>query len=687
MRSPDLRPAPLRPVTLRPAALLACSLAAALLAGPARADRVSGARSDLVREAGHVIDVRIDRGAARLIVRRTVFNGGPRHDQATFWIDLPPGAVATGLRTLGEKGGQPFWFEGELMEAEAAAARYRELTGIGGYYPKDPALLSWRDQDRLALQVFPVPPKQPKTVEYTLEVPASYEGGRYHVKLPRIGTEALRAAAIVSPARAGDAVFIDGRRSPPGGSVALDKDETDLAVAPRAPAQLDAALAAIPLSGGRAVVRARIDAAPRLSEVPRGAAVVVALDASRSLSEAEAAAEVAAARAYLSHFEGARVEVLTFSREVKALHGRLVPVAQALGALGRLTIERANGSGLDAALARADALLAALPPGTPRRIVALTDLRTRASLSPAALQGKLRSGAILHIEALSAGAPRLARDDDDPWSVVPRATGGLLWRGAASAEIDDRAEQVRVYEELARPVRVHHPALSARGIDAADLTPMPLTLDEGQGYEHLAIHAAASSSPGADAAAAIQIELAGELWSTPIQRTLSPDAAEGRRWSALVFGSPLLPDLQEAEMMALALRGRAVSPVTSYLAIEPGVRPSTEGLEEVASGQGFGSGHGRLGASHRARPVSMSLFDPAGHLRSALAPAWRACGGAGRAADITVETTLAEVVDVPRVRVDGKEEPVLGRCLAEAAWSLALPGGFHREWASWDVTL
>ena len=32
-------------------------------------------------------------------------------------------------------------------------------------------------------------------------------------------------------------------------------------------------------------------------------------------------------------------------------------------------------------------------------------------------------------------------------------------------------------------------------------------------------------------------------------------------------------------MMVLARHGRAVSPVTSYLAIEPGVRPSTEGIE------------------------------------------------------------------------------------------------------------
>ena len=37
--------------------------------------------------------------------------------------------------------------------------------------------------------------------------------------------------------------------------------------------------------------------------------------------------------------------------------------------------------------------------------------------------------------------------------------------------------------------------------------------------------------------------------------------------------------LSESEMMVLAKHGRAVSPVTSYLAVEPGVRPSTEGIE------------------------------------------------------------------------------------------------------------
>ena len=77
------------------------------------------------------------------------------------------------------------------MEAEAAAKKYEELTGIGGYYPKDPALLSWRTLGLLALQVFPCAPKQPKTVEITYEMPVHYHDGRYHLELPAMGTATL----------------------------------------------------------------------------------------------------------------------------------------------------------------------------------------------------------------------------------------------------------------------------------------------------------------------------------------------------------------------------------------------------------------------------------------------------------------------------------------------------------------
>ena len=198
--------------------------------GDALADEVQGTRSEKLRETSHVISVELESSQAKLVVRRTVFNGGTRHDQGKFWIRLPDGAVATGLRTMGLKDDRPFWFLGELMEAEAAAAKYRELTGIGGYYPKDPALLSWRSQSLLALQVFPVPPSQPKTIEYTLVMPTHYTGGRYQVELGRVGTEKLSASAAFSAAISGDKLYLDGKRVPGGTSVLLDKEERTIAL-------------------------------------------------------------------------------------------------------------------------------------------------------------------------------------------------------------------------------------------------------------------------------------------------------------------------------------------------------------------------------------------------------------------------------------------------------------------------
>jgi hypothetical protein len=69
--------------------------------------------------------------------------------------------------------------------------------------------------------------------------------------------------------------------------------------------------------------------------------------------------------------------------------------------------------------------------------------------------------------------------------------------------------------------------------------------------------------------------------------------------AAFVFGEDRHGELSREEMLALAFFGRAVSPVTSYLAIEPGVRPSRIGIvgrgEGSGTGAGFGAGSGRMG--------------------------------------------------------------------------------------------
>jgi hypothetical protein len=57
-------------------------------------------------EIAHVVSVKLARGHAELVVRRTVKNGGVRHDQATFSIDLrwPPASARWGRGTASPSG-------------------------------------------------------------------------------------------------------------------------------------------------------------------------------------------------------------------------------------------------------------------------------------------------------------------------------------------------------------------------------------------------------------------------------------------------------------------------------------------------------------------------------------------------------------------------------------------------------
>jgi hypothetical protein len=657
-------------------------LLTALSSSPAaRGDTVHGTRSEALVERSHEVRITVHPDHAELLVRRTVYNGGPRHDQAVFMVDVPNGAVATGLRTLGTLAGRPHWFAGELMEAEAAAAKYRELTGIGGYYPKDPALLSWRDQRLLALQVFPCPPREEKSIEYTLKLPTEYRDGAYHVSLPALGTEQLTAKVSARAANARDRLTIDGVPLSRGSLVRLERDrDLDLALVTHAPPTLDARLAVAPFAEKRALVRYEIAAAPRVAAVPREARIVVAIDASRSIGSGADKAALTAADAYLSHFAAAEVEVLLFNRKIKRRHGRFVTVAAARADLAHLDLDLQNGSDVDGALLEAERLLAATPAGKARRVVLVTDGHVRSRLTPERLRAAVSSdGALVHLGLLSEGEALLTREDDHPWAAIPRRSGGLLWRAQAPGSTRDEPQQTRaVYEEWARPLRIDHLKVFspdvALGMSSEREGPRE-RLDEGQGFTDTWI---ADREVG-------WLRAEGELWSRPVRATAVPDVARRKLWSSLVFGTELLHQLTEPEMMTLAMYGGAVSPVTSYLAIEPGVRPSTEGLTEGegGGGRGEGIGLGRAGATHvsgRVVPIDRQAF-----LERTLRAEWRRCGGKPDSASVDIETTLAEVVDVPAVRLNGYTDALLERCLGEAAWDLALPVQFDNDWAKWSV--
>jgi hypothetical protein len=134
-------------------------------------------------------------------------------------------------------------------------------------------------------------------------------------------------------------------------------------------------------------------------------------------------------------------------------------------------------------------------------------------------------------------------------------------------------------------------------------------------------------------------------------------------------------------MMTVALLGRAVSPVTSYVAAEPGTRPSTIGLPDLATfgrgagsgtGAGYGSGSGRLSR----RPDLRDLVDTTACERSLHPPTgWRVA--------LDIETTRDEIVDV----LAPSSDP-LTTCLVEAAWAVRLdPAAFPLDRDRFHVEL
>lgn len=663
------------------------ALTLALLAGESRADQVSGTRSVLLVETSHEIRVVLAPTHANLRVRRQVFNGGDRHDQAEFRIELPRSSVAVGLATLGLQNGRPFWFTGELMEAEAAAAKYQELTGIGGYYPKDPALLSWRSQSELALQVFPCAPKASKWIEYTLEMPTQYADGRYFIELPRTGTDKLSALASITTEDPADRLFVRGVHQPRGTSVRLDSEEPlRIELESHAPPRFAGELATMDFTQGRALTRFRVAAAPHISSVPKQARIVVVLDGSVSVDVDARLGAIAAARAYLSHFPDAQAEVVVFDRKLHPRHGRLVPSARAQQDLGQLSISPENGSDLDRALVYADTLLAREPANLPKRVLVLTDARTRTSLSPDALSAALStSGALLHIGVVQPGELSLMRDDEHPWARVTRPTGGLVWVATARGGLDPNEER-NVFEEWARPKALDHASLTPSLEELQDGYSLGVTGELGEArYDDVTrfVEGEARDVLGVSPSALAFAELRGELWATPVALKFAPDEKATTRWAAMVFGSRLLDHLSEPEMMVLARRGGAVSPVTSYLAVEPGVRPSTEGLEWGGFGEGIGLGDTSCLGWGRS-PSRKPAFDQQKYLEDEVKTLLTQCGAAGRSLALELETTYAEIVDLTRFELDGADFAA-SHCVREAVWDLQLPAAFDSATASFRI--
>jgi hypothetical protein len=309
-------------------------------------------------------------------------------------------------------------------------------------------------------------------------------------------------------------------------------------------------------------------------------------------------------------------------------------------------------------------------------VLLFTDALARGALAPASLRASLAEvGALVHVIEIDSGAPTLERIDHGAWSRLAATTGGLRWRGRALLEDDDGA----VFESLVRPTQLDHVQVLARGRD-----PLldDVTLREGTGARVLELRGPAAGA----------ITLRAQLWSKPIHEVLRADASHSRLVAALAVATDIAEQLSQRELAVLARRGRAVSPVTSYLAIEPGVRPMRIGLRDDEQVPLIRSARANVLGGSVLGPVEIEL-DRIRFLETALREAAGSCDGPRSGITAVLELTRAEIVEVTRLALqpdaldDGDDREALQSCITEAVWAIELAPAFTDERASWTVEI
>lgn len=629
-----------------------------------------------VVERSHTIAATLYPGYAELVVRREVLNRGDRPDEAIFRIDVPSGAAAVGLRTRGH-GASPTWYDGKLLDSELAAAQYLELTGKGTALLRDPALLYWLGPESLGLQVFPCPVGVSQWVEYTLLVPTRYEDGRHVLDVATLGTDALRATWSVRPGRARDQL-ITGEIGLVAGAGLTVKPSVDtpttIALVSEPTAPLVGELASVDLGSGRSLVRGNWRAAARISSVIDGARVVFLLDASRSMPPHVFSFYEKTLAATLPHFPNAEVAFVAFDRVARRITPTFTSPTKALESLKNSPHETMNGSHVDAALREAQLLFEGIPHDK-RRLFVLTDSETRSSLASNSLDALiLAPTALTHWSTLDGTAPMLTRDGSRLAGDAVEKTGGVEW--IASSDSNTPIDELHgIYEEWARPLRYW---VSRVEVGSQSLQNSEFELQEGASFEFDEMR---SDRPR-------ELILHAHLWGSPVTLRATTNTAAERRHGAWVarLGFHDFHDLTETEARHLAFFSRAVTPYTSYLALEPGVRPSTMGIERNTEGiglSGIGSGGGGRGIGVGLGPK----FDAAPWWKERLTLMRRECKAEAHAITVGVETTWSELVDITRLDVI-PADPTIERCLTDALWSTKLPTEFaHAQRLALHVVL
>lgn len=646
------------------AAVLPCIVIAA--PGASTADLIGCTRGQPVVETGHAVEVRLVDGVAVFDVERTFRNEGKRAEEMELLIDLPEEMVARGFKVKGSKK----WHVAKLLPGMEALDRYLDLTEFlagGTSKLRTVALLSWSWTHRLKLALFPIRPGEKKTVRYRLVQPPRYTSGMHVVRYPADPG----AQPLVRPTlRVAGQPF----EVPEPGEL-----EDGLAPIPiRGPGidTVDARYGVFDLGSGTSLARVEVNAAAMLRPKPEEARVVFVVDGSRSWEREGIDAALELTRAYVAHLPDALFELVIFDRSARRAFDTFVPAGEWNMSLWWLAthtdrLEPRNGSDIASGLALASSLLEDVE--GPGRIVLVTDarMRTRHANEPSLeTLERLPEGVVAHVVHLFPYGSEVEarRQDSHPLAPIPLSRGGILLR-IDGGRMSEDFEQASL--ELVRPVRIDDLEILI-GDDERVWKDAPEVLDEGEGYEDTILLAAPPDT----------VTVRGRIWASELSMTVNVDADFGADLlPALAFSSDLHEGLDHDEMMAAALAGRAVSPGTSYLVVEPGAAPHERGIERTfgnfsCGGLGvYGTGSSCCGIGTVGKGPGNDESDLGDLVRQAAAYCFTS-GLQDAPLEVRLELTFREIVDVEAL---GATYPEFATCVQDRVWEIDLPHTFHEE--------
>ena len=650
------------------------------------ADSVSSTYGDNVVEASHVAKVNLEGRVAVFTVRRTLQNNDEHADEARIDITLPPEGTATGLR-MRSRGG---WIKAELHAAEHAAKEYERLTTTGPTRSRGPAELSWTATGEVGLVVFPVRRQAPREVEYTVRAPTCYRDGVRMVGYP---LDSPGGAPKLVAARGRAYLAIDKaplrvQRAAEGCMGDSGSDAASFAWAvfeANVKDELTVAYGSFDTGSEQTIARLEIDARQRLSQKPRRAEVVFVIDASHSQGTAGIAAQIELAKIYLSHVPDASFEIVLYRRYAERLLGRFAPAqsaADAIAAVPSAALDPNNGSNLDEGLGLAATLLA----GTdgPARVVAFTDSRLRVGFdNTAAIAGfqAAPSQTVLHIvdNPSDVQGVSFGRYDGHELADVAGRYGGIVVSESGHLWADTEESMLA----LVRPLQIDsfeiEGAIDGLGANVNDV------LSEGEAYRFMDVVSAG--------AAPSSLRITGKIWARDFSQTVGIDPALTAELPALVFGTPDWNKLDPASIETVARTGKAVSPATSYLAVDPDIGPgATDVAGGIIGGRSFG-GSSRCGLSYPlvgigTRGFPRDAIDLNEVLASWLEPATHTCQAlhetGAHTTKVSFELHSKEVADVA-VTTTGSDD--FAMCIADAAWEIQLDSRFYRGFDRRNVNL